>query len=527
MLALLLCLPALLPLVVILSAAAVPEVEVWSHLARFVLPEVIANTLKLVVGVALLAGALGTLLAWLTAMCEFPGRRFFDWALLLPLAIPAYVFAFVAVGFLDYAGPLPTWLRGIFGAHAWFPPIRSTGGVIIVLSLAMYPYVYLLARSAFLTQGRRALEAAQALGLSRSKATWRVALPMARPWITAGIALVCMETLADFGAVSVFNYNTFTTAIYRAWFGMFSINAALELAGVLMVFVLLALVLERRSRSAAHFSSVRDVSRDAPRLTLQPAARWTAFAVTAFVFLLAFVLPMLQLLYWAFEHAAGDFDSRYVGFVARSLLLAGSAAVVVVSVSVALAYIVRRNSTRMTHTLARIATVGYAIPGTVLAVGILAPLIALNNVLQDLLWSWFGPSAPVLLLQGTLLTVLIAYLARFLAVGFNPIESGLQRVTHSIDEAAISLGVVGGALLRKVHVPLLRTSLATAATLVFVDVMKEMPIALITGWDTLARRVFEMTSEGEWERAALPAVAIVLVGLVPAALLTRRGAHVA
>jgi iron(III) transport system permease protein len=530
LLALLLCLPALLPLVVILSATFVPETEVWSHLARFVLPEVIANTLKLVIGVAVLSGALGTALAWLTAMCEFPGRRFFDWALLLPLAIPAYVFAFVAVGFLDYAGPLPTWWRGVFGTHAWFPPIRSTGGVIIVLSLAMYPYVYLLARSAFLTQGRRALEAAQALGLGRMNAAWRVALPMARPWITAGVALVCMETLADFGAVSVFNYNTFTTAIYRAWFGMFSISAALELSGVLLIFVVLALALERRSRSAASFSSARDVSRDSPRLVLPRAARWSAFAATTFVFLLAFALPMLQLLYWTVARAADDFDLRYVGFVARSLLLAGSAALVVVAASVALAYTARRNPTRMSRAVVRIATIGYAVPGTVLAVGILVPVILFNNALQDLLRSWFGSGAPVLFLQGTLLTVLIAYLARFLAVGFNPVESGLQRVTHSIDEAAISLGVVGGALLRKVHVPLLRTSLATAATLVFVDVMKEMPITLLTrppGWDTLAVRVFEMTSEGEWERAALPAVAIVLVGLLPAALLTRRGAHVA
>jgi iron(III) transport system permease protein len=529
-LALLLCLPALLPLVVIVSAALVPETDVWSHLARFVLPEVIANTIKLLVGVALLAGTLGTSLAWLTALCEFPGRRFFDWALLLPLAVPAYVFAFVAVGFLDYAGPLPTWLRSVFGRDVWFPSIRSTGGVIVVLSLALYPYVYLLARGAFLTQGRRALEAAQVLGLGPMKAAWRVALPMARPWIAAGIALVSMETLADFGAVSVFNYNTFTTAIYRAWFGMFSIGAALELSGVLLIFVVLAFALERRSRSAARFSSVRDVSRDAPRLALPPLARWAAFTAAGLVFLLAFVLPVLQLVCWTAEHAAGDFDLRYVGFVARSLLLAGSAALVVVAASVTLAYVARRHPTRMSRGMVRVATIGYAVPGTVLAVGILVPVILFNNALQDLLHSWLGSNAPTLFLQGTLLTVLIAYLARFLAVGFHPVESGLHRVTHSIDEAAISLGVVGGALLRKVHVPLLRTSLATAATLVFVDVMKEMPITLLTrppGWDTLAVRVFEMTSEGEWERAALPAIAIVLVGLVPAALLTRRGAHVA
>ena len=528
-LAVVLCLPALVPLLVIVHATISPEADVWAHLARYVLPEVTANTIKLLLGVAVLSGIIGTALAWLTSICEFPGRRFFDWALLLPLAIPTYVLAFVAVGFLDYSGPLQSWLRDVMGTSAWVPRIRSTGGVIVVLSLALYPYVYLLARTAFLTQGRRALEAAQMLGLGRGAATWKVALPMARPWIAAGIALTCMETLADFGAVSVFNYNTFTTAIYRAWFGMFSVNAALELAGVLLLFVIAAFALERSSRAGARFASSRDMTRAATRLQLGPSARWLAFAGAALVLALAFVLPLVQLLIWSIGNA-GDIDSRYWGFIARSLTLAASAAIVIVSASLALAYIERRKSTASMRLLVRLATLGYAIPGTVLAVGIVVPVVLLNNHLQGWLREWMGPSAPVLLLQGTLLAVLIAYLARFLTVGFNPVESGLQRVTRSIDEAAASLGVVGTDLIRKVHVPLLRTSLATAATLVFVDVMKEMPITLITrppGWDTLAVRVWEMTSEGEWERAALPAVAIVLVGLVPAAMLTRRGAHVA
>jgi iron(III) transport system permease protein len=528
-LAVVLCLPALVPLLVIVHATISPEADVWAHLARYVLPEVTVNTIKLMFGVALLSGIVGTALAWLTSICEFPGRRFFDWALLLPLAIPTYVLAFVAVGFLDYSGPLQSWLREVTGTSAWVPRIRSTGGVIVVLSLALYPYVYLLARTAFLTQGRRALEAAQTLGLGRGAATWKVALPMARPWIAAGIALTCMETLADFGAVSVFNYNTFTTAIYRAWFGMFSVNAALELAGVLLLFVIAAFALERSSRAGARFASSRDVTREGPRMQLRPATRWVAFASATLILALAFVLPLLQLLIWSVENA-GDIDSRYWGFIARSLMLAASAAVVIVSASLALAYIERRRSTASMRLLVRLATLGYAIPGTVLAVGIAVPLVLLNNHLQGWLRAWLGEAAPVLLLQGTLLAVLIAYLARFLTVGFNPVESGLHRVTRSIDEAAASLGVVGTDLIRKVHVPLLRTSLATAATLVFVDVMKEMPITLITrppGWDTLAVRVWEMTSEGEWERAALPAVAIVLVGLVPAALLTRRGAHVA
>ena len=530
MLVLILCLPALVPLAAIVVAAFSPETEIWAHLARHVLPEVIGNTLLLTAGVALLGGSLGTALAWVTAVCEFPARRFFEWALLLPLAIPAYVLAFVAVGFLDYSGPLQSWIRAISGSSSWFPSIRSGGGAILVLSLATYPYVYLLARSAFLTQGRRALEAAQSLGLGRAAATWRVALPMARPWIVAGVSLICMETLADFGAVSVFNYNTFTTAIYRAWAGMFSVNAALELAGVLMVFVLIVLAVERRSRAAARFSSSRDTSRDAPRMQLHGMSRGFAVLVCLFVFLLAFALPFTQLLLWTAKHLAQDLDARYFGFILRSLALAASAAFVIVSASILLAYVLRRRNTRLARSVIRVATMGYAIPGTVLAIGILVPVISLNNLLQALLRDWLGNSAPVLMLHGTLLTVLVAYLARFLAVGFNPVESGLQRITHSIDEAAVGLGVSGGQLIRRIHLPLLKTSLTTAATLVFVDVMKEMPITLITrpvGWETLATRIFEMTSEGDWERAALPAVAIVLAGLIPVALLTRRGAHVA
>jgi iron(III) transport system permease protein len=297
-----------------------------------------------------------------------------------------------------------------------------------------------------------------------------------------------------------------------------------------MLFVLGALVLERRSRAGARFAAARDASRDTPRLALHGGGRWLALGFVAIVFVLAFVLPVLQLLWWAITRAVTDLDGRYWGFIARTLVLAGGAALLIVAASLSLAYLLRRRPTSFIRGIVGLATMGYAVPGTVLAVGIIIPLVLLNNAVQDAMSAVSGASTSSLLLQSTLLAVLLAYLARFLAVGFNPVESGLQRVTQSIDEAAIGLGVAGMNLIRKVHIPLLRTSLATAATLVFVDVMKEMPITLITrpfGWDTLAVRVFEMTSEGEWERAALPAVAIVLVGLVPAALLTRRGAHVA
>jgi len=530
LLLLLLCLPALVPLFVVLTAVFTPEVEIWSHLARYVLPVVTTNTLVLVVGVSVGAALLGTSLAWLTSTCEFPGRRIFEWALLLPLAMPGYVLAFIAVGFLDFTGPLQTWLRGAFGSSSWFPSIRSTGGVILVLTFSLYPYVYLLARGAFLTQGRRAQEAARTLGMTPMRALWRVVLPMARPWIVAGTALVAMETLADFGTVAVFNYDTFTTAIYRAWFGMFSVNAAFELAAVLLVFVFIAFALERRSRANLRFATARDLSRQAVRIELRGVRAVVASLCAALVLGLGFVLPVLQLVVWVFARAASDLDARYFEFILHSVLLAGSAAIIITGASLLVAYLERQYGSTPVRALVRISTMGYAVPGTVLAVGILVPIIGLNNVLQHGLSTWLGDAAPSLLLQGTLATVLLAYFARFLAVGFNPIESGLSRITATIDEAAITLGAAGTALLRRVHVPLLRTSLMTAAILVFVDVMKEMPITLIArpfGWDTLAVRVFEMTSEGEWERAALPALAIVLVGLIPAAMLTRRGEHVA
>lgn len=528
LLALVIALPALVPLAVIVVALFTPQTDVWAHLARYVLPEVVLNTIKLVVGVGVLAGLLGTSLAWLIASHEFPGRRWLEWALLLPLAIPAYVLAFVAVSFLDFSGPLQSALRAM-GSSLQLPPIRSTGGVILVLSLALYPYVYLLARTAFLTQGQRALEVAQSFGYSRSAAVWRVALPLAKPWIASGVALVCMEALADFGAVAIFNYNTFTTAIYRAWFGMFSIHAALELAAVLLLFVVAVLYLDRRSRAGVRYVIARDLSRPQRLRILGPRA-WLATVYASAVFALAFVLPVLQLIWWTVERAAQDFDARYWEYAMHSLVLAGAAALLIVGASLVLGYLQRHTESRTLRALVQSATVGYAVPGTVLAVGVMYPLVMLNNALQELLRSALGAAAPTLLLQGTVLGLLLAYMARFLAVGFKPVESGLQRITRSLDEAASAFDVKGFQLLRRVHVPLLRTSLLSAAILVFVDVMKEMPITLLTrpfGWDTLAVRVFNMTSIGEWERAALPALAIVLVGLVPVAMLTRGSDHVA
>jgi iron(III) transport system permease protein len=517
-------LATLIPLLVVLSSFLRPQPEVWQHLAQYVLPGLLANTAWLLLGVGAGTLLLGVSLGWLVAVCEFPGRRFFSWALMLPLALPAYVSAFAAIGIFDFTGPLQTALREM-GFMAGLPPIRSRGGVILVLTLSFYPYVYLLARNAFLSQGRRALEVGQSLGYSPWAGFFKIALPTARPWLFGGLLLVIMETLADFGTVAVFNYDTFTTAIYKAWFGMFSMAAASQLASLLVILVLLLAVAEQvwqrdRRYTATGKSALR-------RYTLTGQQKWAACAFASLVLLFAFALPVLQLLVWCVEVFESDFDSRYPGFVWHSVLLSAMAAALVVVCALVLAHTLRMTNDWPTRLGTRVATLGYAIPGTVLAVGVFIPVAWLDNQLLPLLQQYLGINLSSLL-RGSLAVMLLAYLARFLAAGFNPIDSAMQRITRSQQEAAQGLGYSGWRLFRALHWGMLRGGLLSGALLVFVDVMKEMPITLMTrpfGWDTLAVRVFEMTSEGQWDRAALPAMALVLVGLVPVILLSRHAEH--
>lgn len=512
----------LIPLLVVLASFLSPQPEIWSHLVQHVLPDLLTNTFWLLLGVALGTGVLGTTLAWLTTVCEFPGRRFFSWALVLPLAIPAYVTAFVSIGLLDFTGPVQTLLRSWIGTSFWFPPIRSRGGVILVMTLALYPYVYLLARNAFLTQGKRALEVGQSLGLSRSQSFVKIALPMARPWIVGGTLLALMEALADFGTVAVFNYDAFTTAIYKAWFGLFSLSAASQLASLLVLLVLLLALGEQLWRGDKRYH-VAGTSQHS-RYTLGPRLRWVACLYASTVLIVAFVVPVGQLVLWSLQVFAADFDTRYPSFVWHSVLLSGMAALLVALAAGVLAYALRLYRDWPTLFFARLSTLGYAIPGTVLAVGIFIPVAWLDRQLLAILPPWINPTGGALL-RGTLAVMLLAYVARFLAPGFNALDSAMQRITRSQEEAARSLGLSGPRLFLRVYFPLLRGGFVSATLLAFVDVMKEMPITLMTrpfGWDTLSVRIFEMTSEGQWERAALPAVALVLVGLIPVFLLTRQ-----
>lgn len=515
----------LLPISVLLLSWAEIDREIWSHLWETQMTRLLGNTLVLVAGVGVGVTVLGVSLAWLTSLCEFPGRRWLDWALMLPFAVPAYVLAFVFVGLLDFSGPVQTLLREWFGSGLRLPRVRSTGGVITVLVLVFYPYVYLLARTAFLAQGRGLTEAARVLGLSPLAAFWRVALPMARPAIGAGLALAIMETLADFGTVSVFNFDTFTTAVYKTWYGFYSLSSATQLASLLLLFVMLVLLGERYSRGRS------GVPNERPRgAALYRLRGWKALAASAWcllVFACAFVIPVLQLLVWVWQKGRFDLDERYWGLILHSLYLGGFAALITVAVALLLAFARRLSPTPAVRSAIGISNLGYALPGSVLAVAIMLAFSWLDNHAVIPLSSALGGAGKPLLL-GSLGALLVAYLIRFMAVAYSPLEGALARIRPSLPEASRSLGVGGTGLFFRVYLPLLVPGALSAALLVFVDVLKEMPATLLMrpfGWDTLAVRVFEMTSEGEWARAALPALTLVLVGLFPVIGLIRRSAR--
>lgn len=505
----------LVPIIIVVLSWLQPTADIWSHMREYVLPQVIKNTAILLTMVIVIAGSIGTMLAWITSMYRFPGQRFFVWALMLPLAIPAYVLAFVSAGIVDYSGPLQTMLRAL-GVAAGIPSVRNVWGAGIILSLAFYPYVYLLARQAFLSQGRRTIEAGQMLGLSRFQVLFKLALPQAMPWIVGGLLLASMETLADFGAVAVFNVDTFTTAIYKAWFGFFSLTTAAQLAALLISVVFVIMLFEQFWQARRTASTIQGDNR---KFETSLLVRWSLTLICAVVFLLAFLIPFVQLIYWTAKNYQQDFDARYFDFVTNSILIASMTTVFIAIVAVIVAWIKRQYPDRLTKLLSTLANLGYVVPGTVLAVGVFIPIAWIDNQLIGL-----GVTHQQVL-SGSILVMLLALSTRFMTVSFQPVDRQLKRLTPSQEAAAQLLSDSPIQRWRQVFLPILSPGVFTALLMGFVEVMKEMPITLMTrrqGWDTLAVRIFEMTSEGMWGRAALPSLLIVLVGLIPVWILLRQ-----
>lgn len=505
----------LVPILIVLLSWTQPVADIWTHMRQYVLPQVLKNTVTLLLMVTLISGIIGTALAWVTSMYRFPGQRFFAWALMLPLAMPAYVLAFVTVGIVDFSGPLQTALRE-FGFTTAIPSVRNVWGAGLVLSLAFYPYVYLLARQAFLSQGRRAIEAGQMLGLTRSKVFFRLALPQALPWVIGGLLLASMETLADFGAVSVFNVDTFTTAIYKAWFGFFSLTTAAQLAALLIGVVFIVVLFEQYWQAKRGNTVTQGSSQ---RFEASKPAKWGMALLCTLVFLIAFLIPFLQLLYWTALNFQQDFDARYIDFVTNSLMIASMTTIFIAFLAIIIAWVKRQYPVKSTKLMTTLANLGYVVPGTVLAVGIFIPIAWLDNQLIA-----FGITSAQFL-SGSVIVMLLALSTRFMTVSFQPVDRQLQRLTVNQEAAAKLLSDSPYQRWRQVMLPVLSPGVLTGLLMGFVEVMKEMPITLMTrrqGWDTLAVRVFEMTSEGMWGRAALPSLLIVLVGLIPVWILLRQ-----
>jgi iron(III) transport system permease protein len=507
--------------------------DTWAHLASTVLPEYVANSLWLCVGVALGVGSMGTTMAWLTAMHDFPGRRVFDWALLLPLAMPAYVLAYTYTDFLQFVGPVQTGLREAFGWQKddyWFPDVRTLPGAMVMFSCVLYPYVYLVVRTAFLERAGGMLEAARVLGLSPWRAFWRVSLPLARPAIATGVALALMETLADYGTVAYFSVPTFTTGIYSAWFSLGDRTAAAQLAACLLGFVLLLLALERFSRGRARYHETSRGRRSSHPRRLDGWRGWLAFVACLLPLLAGFLLPAGLLVKMALGEREGEFAGRFLALAQNSLVLASVTALLAAGLALLVAYGVRQSArvggarTLATRFAARLVGLGYAVPGSVIAVGVLIPVTRLDHWLAAL-WQQMGGANPGLILTGGIAALVYAYLARFLSIALQTVEAGVTRITPSMDDAARSLGCGAGATLRRVHLPLLRGSLLTAGLLVFVDVMKELPATLVMrpfNFETLATQTYTLAADERLAEASIAALAIVAVGLVPIIVLARQ-----
>ena len=491
----------------------------WSHISRTTLPDLIGNSLLLASAVAVGVAIIGTGCAWLTTQYEFPGRGALEWLLILPLAMPAYVMAYAYTDALQYAGPVQSALRSMFAwqvkSDYWFPEIRSLGGAAAMLTFVLYPYVYMLTRVAFSEQSTPLTEAGRTFGLSRAGIMWRVSLPLARPAIAAGTALAVMETLADFGTVSYFGVNTFTTGIFNAWFSQGDRTSASKLAVILLLFVALAMALEYAARRRSQFHQVS--GRVPKRSPLTGFRRVAATILCGLPIFVGFALPTSMLLRLAMANGDASFGARFFALIGNSVTVSLIAAIAAVSLALLLAYGARLSRRGWRRTINRATGLGYAIPGTVIAVGVLIPVGQFDHALVGFLERLSGHAVP-LLLTGGIAVLVYAYLIRFLGVAQQSVDAGLAGITPSMDDAARSLGVSALGVAIRVHAPLLKGSLITAALLVFVEVMKELPATLVLrpfNFDTLAVQAYHLAMDERLAEASTASLAIVAVGLIP------------
>ena len=515
-----------LPLVGIATSLFSAQGELWRHLAETQLSDIVGNTIVLLIGVGLGTVVIGTGTAWLVTMYRFPGSRILQWALLLPLVMPTYIIGYAYADLLTFAGPLQSALRTTMGwsrGDYWFPEFGSPQGVALLFTLVLYPYVYLAARAAFLAQSQSLLEASRILGNGPWRTFLRIGLPLARPAIAAGTALALLETLADFGTVQYYGIHTFTTAIYRTWYGMGNREGAAQLSMVLILIAVVLVALERRSRGGAHFAIASNLRYVADPVQLSLPAGLAALAACALPIVLGFVVPTAHLAQLALSSGVLLTDSRFIGDAFNSLILATVAAAIIVALAVFLSYAGRLVRRRMLHRTIAFASLGYAIPGAVIAVGVLLPLAFADHGIDLLSRQVLGVPTG-LLLSGTAFALIIAYTVRFLAVGLANVAPGLAAIDPAMDASARILGARPRDVLWRIHLPMLRAPALTAGIVAFVEVLKELPATLLIrpfNFDTLAIGVYRFASDERLAQAAVGSILIVTVSLAPVILLSR------
>ncbi len=516
-----------LPILSVIWLSFNPEENIWPHLVNTVLASYIWTTLGLMLGVAIGTLLIGVSTAWLITHYEFPGRSLFNWALLLPFAVPAYVIAFIYTDLLEFAGPVQSGLRALFGwklaNEYWFPAIRTLPGAIIMLVLVLYPYVYLLARAAFLEQSASVLEAAKVLGGPSQNLFFRVALPMARPAIVVGLSMAMMETLNDFGTVDYFAVRTLTAGLYDVWLGMNNLGGGAQIATLLLMFVMMLIGLEKVSRR--HQQNFQPTATRFRQLTRHPLSGRRALLASAACLapvLLGFLIPAWVLVDYAITYFAESWTEDFRQIAINSMLLSGTAAATAVTIGILLSYSQRLHPTRLLRTSVNVSSMGYAVPGAVLAIGVIIPFATFDNTLDDFMRRHFDISTG-LLLSGTVFALIFAYTVRFLAVAYGSVDASMKKISPHMDDAARSLGHSSVSILTRIHLPLMKSGVLTAALVVFVDCMKELPATLILrpfNFDTLATHVYQFASDELIGEASLGALLIVLVGLAPVILLT-------
>lgn len=516
-----------LPIIAVVYLALFPEENAWPHLLNTVLPSYLKNTLILMLGVGGLTFLVGTGSAWLISMYDFPGKKWLSWALLLPFAVPAYVIAYTYTDFLEYAGPIQSSLRELFGWESardyWFPEVRSMGGAIILMSLVLYPYVYMLARAAFLEQSISLYRISRSLGSTPFQFFYRVSLPIARPAIAVGLSLVLMETLNDFGTVDYFAVKTLTAGLYDTWLNMGNLGGAAQIALLMMAVVVILITLERYSRRRQKQYQTRNQGSTIPSQKLIGFRGYAAFFVAFLPVLLGFIFPFTLLSIYAFKYFDVSWHNQFIEYALNSFLLASTAALVTLALGIILTYSKRLNSNKLTRYLVSFSSLGYAVPGAVLAIGIIIPFAAIDNAVDGFMRDSFDISTG-LILSGTAFAILFSYSVRFLAVSSGSVESSLSKITPNMDMASRSLGHSYLSTLFKVHLPIIKRGALTGMLVVFVDCLKELPATLILrpfNFETLATQVYQFASDELLEQSALSALIIVLVGILPVVLLDK------